>query len=100
MSDSNNKFDPKPIKSVLDDIIAQKPLKKGMQQIRICNAWGEIMGENIIHYTEDVRFSHNNLYVTLRSAPLKMELSYGLDSIVKRINDHLGGSFIQKIVLV
>ena len=100
MSDSNNKFDPKPIKSVLDDIIAQKPLKKGMQQIRICNAWGEIMGENIIQYTEDVRFSHNNLYVTLRSAPLKMELSYGLDSIVKRINDHLGGSFIQKIFLV
>ena len=100
MSDYKEKYDPKPIKSVLKDIIAQKPLKKGVQQIKICNAWGETMGDHILSYTDEVRFSHNTLYVTLRSAPLKMELSYGLDSLVKRINDHLGDEFVRKITLV
>ena len=100
MNDSNKKFEPKQIKSVLEDLIAQKPLKKGMQQIRVCNSWGEVIGENIAKYTDEVRYSHHNLYVKLHSAPLKMELSYGLDALVKRLNDHLGGEFIQKIVLV
>ena len=100
MSDSKEKYEPKPIKSVLKDIIAQKSLKKGVQQIKICNAWGEIMGDHILSYTDEVRFSQNILYVTLSSAPLKMELSYGLDSLVKRINDHLGDEFIHKITLV
>ena len=100
MSDSKEKYKPKSIKSILKDIIAQKPLKKGVQQIKICNAWGEIMGDHILSYTDDVRFSQSTLYVTLRSAPLKMELDYGLDSLVKRINDHLGDEFVHKITLV
>ena len=100
MSDSKEKYVPKIIKSILKDVIAQKPLKKGIQQIRICNAWGETMGNHILSYTDEVRFSHNTLYVTLRSAPLKIELSYRLDSLIKRINDHLGDEFIHKITLV
>ena len=100
MSDSKEKFEPKPIKSVLKEIIAQKPLKKGIRQIKICNAWGETMGDHILSYTDEVHFSHNTLYVTLHSAPLKMELSYGLDSLVKRINDHLGDELVRKITLI
>ena len=100
MSNPKKKYEPKPIKSVLKDIIDQKQLKKGVQKIRICNAWAETMGEHIANYTDEVRFSHNTLYVTLHSAPLKMELSYGLDELVKRINEHLEGDYVQKIALI
>ena len=100
MSNPKKQFEPKPIKSVLEELISQKPLKKGVEKVRICNAWSETMGEHISSYTEEVRYSHNTLYVTLRSAPLKMELSYGLDALVDRINNHLGGTFIQKITLI
>ena len=55
MSDFKDKYEPKPIKSVLKDIIAQKPLKRGVQQIRICNAWGETMGAHIESYTRVVQ---------------------------------------------
>lgn len=100
MSNPKDKYEPKPIKSVLQDIVAQQPLKKGVQQVRICNAWAETMGQYVQSYTDAVRFSHNTLYVTLSSAPLKMELSYGQDTLVKRINVHLGGDFIKKIRFV
>ena len=40
MSDFQKKFDPKPIKSVLQDIVGQKSLKKGVQNVRICNSIG------------------------------------------------------------
>lgn len=100
MSNSKNKFEAKTLKEVLKDIVAQKPLQKGVQNVRICNSWSEVMGENIKQYTDQVRFSHNTLYVQLRSAPLKMELSYELELIKQRLNTHLDGAFIQKIVLL
>ncbi|MEK9613875.1 MAG: DUF721 domain-containing protein [Flavobacteriaceae bacterium] len=99
MNKPKKDFEPKPIKSVLKDIVSQKSLKKGVENVRICNAWGEVMGENILCYTDEVYFSYRNLYVTIHSAPLKMELSHNLDSITKSLNDYLGKECIQKIVL-
>ena len=94
-----NKFKIKSIKDVLKEVITQKPLIKGVQNVRICNSWAEVMGENIQKYTEQVRFSHNILYVSLKSAPLKMELKFNIDVIKGRLNKHLGKEFIKKIVL-
>jgi hypothetical protein len=99
MSKSENNFYPKTIKDILKDIVSQKSLKKGVENVRICNAWGEVMGENIIQYTGDIHFAYNNLYVSLSSAPLKMELTYKLETIVKRLNSHLGSVVIKKIIL-
>lgn len=99
MNHSKNKFEAKSLKDVLKEVVDQKPLQKGVQKVRICNAWGEVMGKNILNYTDEVRFSYNILYVSIRSAPLKMELSYELETITKQINAHLGGDFIKKIVL-
>ena len=94
-----NKFKIKSIKDVLKEVITQKPLKKGVQNVRICNSWAEVMGENIHKYTTQVRFSHNILYVSLKSAPLKMELKFNIEVIKVRLNKHLGKEFIKKIVL-
>ena len=99
MTDSKNKFEARSLKEVLKEVVAQKPLKKGVQNVRICNSWSEVMGENIKQYTNQVRFSHNTLYVQLSSAPLKMELSYELELIKQRLNTHLKGAFIRKVVL-
>ena len=95
----DNKFKIKSIKDVLKEVITQKPLIKGVQNVRICNSWGEVMGENIQKYTTQVRFSHNILYVSLKSAPLKMELKFNIEVIKERLNNHLGKEFIKKIVL-
>jgi hypothetical protein len=94
-----NKFKIKSIRDILKEIITQKPLIKGVQNVRICNSWAEVMGENIHKYTAQVRFSHNILYVSLKSAPLKMELKFKIDDIKRRLNEHLGKEFIKKIIL-
>ncbi len=100
MNSEKSKDEPQSIKEVLRDFVAQKPLQKGVEKVRICNAWGEIMGEHIKKYTSETRFSYNILYVNLRSAPLKAELQYRLPEITVRLNEYLGGEFVNKIVLV
>lgn len=100
MSQKKKEFEPKPVKKVLHDILGQKQLKRGIESVRICNAWGDVMGKNIASYTDEVRYSKNTLYVRLRSAALKVELSYSLRELAKRMNTHLEGEFIEKIILI
>ena len=99
MKKSKKKIESKRLKEVLKDVISQKSLKKGIEKVRVCNSWEEVMGENIKKYTVQVRFSHSILYVNLRSAALKMELKYKLELIKDRLNLHLGEEIVKKVVL-
>ncbi|MEK9739839.1 MAG: DUF721 domain-containing protein [Flavobacteriaceae bacterium] len=100
MKKNNSHEDPQPLKDVLREFITQKPLLKGVEKVRICEAWGKVMGANVLKYTSETRYSYNILYVSLSSAPLKMELGYKLDEITTRINNYLGKEYIKKITLI
>ena len=87
------------LKQILDKVVNQKQLKRGMQNIRVCNSWEEVMGKNIFSYTDQVRYSNKILYVKIKSAPLKMELKFNLDLIKNKLNKHLEKSLIKKVVV-
>ena len=56
--ESKKKFETLALKQILKKVINQKQLKKGMQNIRVCNSWGEVMGKNIVIYTDQVKYSN------------------------------------------
>ncbi len=97
--ESKKKFQTLPLKQILDKVVNQKQLKRGVQNIRVCNSWEEVMGKNIDSYTDQVRYSNNILYVKIKSAPLKMELKFKLDFIKNKLNEHLEKSLIKKVVV-
>ena len=96
---SKKKFETLALKQILEKVVNQKQLKRGVQNIRICNSWEEVMGKNIVSYTDQVRYSNNILYVKIKSAPLKMELKFSLDLIKDKLNDHLEKSLIKKVII-
>ena len=96
---SKKKFETLALKQIIHDVINQKQLKRGVQNIRVCNSWGEVMGKNIVNYTEQVRYSNNVLYVKIKSAPLKMELKFNLDLIKGKLNEHLKKPLIKKVII-
>ena len=97
--ESKKKFETLALKEILDKVVNQKQLKRGMQNIRVCNSWEEVMGKNIFSYTDQVRYSNKILYVKIKSAPLKMELKFNLDLIKNKLNKHLEKSLIKKVVV-
>lgn len=97
--ESKKKFETLALKQILDKVVNQKQLKRGMQNIRVCNSWEEVMGKNIFSYTDQVRYSNKILYVKIKSAPLKMELKFNLDLIKNKLNTHLEKSLIKKVVV-
>jgi hypothetical protein len=57
------------------------------------------MGKTISTYTSQITVRKGVLYLTILSAPLKHELSYAKDKIRDLINEELGESYIQDVVI-
>ena len=99
MSKKKRSFEPQPINAVLQQITEQRNLAKGLNQLKIKQAWEETVGVNVSQYTQEISLRGKTLYIQLTSAPLREELSYGKEKILKHLNDTLGFEGIQKIVL-
>ena len=74
-------------------------LRSRLNQTKIQRIWENLMGNAIAKYTTDIKIRRNKLYLTIESAPLRQELSFGKEKIVKMINQELGEEFIQDVVI-
>ena len=75
MKNSNRNRDTKSLKNILKSFVSQNSLRKG------------------------IRFSRKTLFVGIKSAALGMELSYKADIIIEKMNTHLDGEYINKIII-
>ena len=99
MSQKKRSFEPKPIQDVLHQITEQRNLAKGLNELKVKQAWEATVGSNVMQFTQELSLRGKTLYIQLSSAPLREELSYGKEKILKHLNDALGFDGIQKIIL-
>ena len=84
---------------VLKQIIEVNKLQPGMDQIDVKDAWRSLMGNGVNTYTKNVVLKGSTLYVSLTSAVLREELSYGKQKIITMINEELRKEVVTAIVL-
>ncbi|MCB9297795.1 MAG: DUF721 domain-containing protein [Lewinellaceae bacterium] len=87
------------LKQALQAMIEHYRLRGKLNQSRIKSLWAQLMGPSIAGYTKEIRLSKNKLYITIESAPLRQELSYGREKIRKMLNEKLGGEYIEEVVI-
>ena len=87
------------IKYLLNHLLSEGKLSKGMQKIRVEEVWHALMGAGVSSYTESVILQNKTLIVKLKSAVLREELSYGKEKIIKMINEKMGSELITKLIL-
>lgn len=88
------------IQEAMQQFLKQSRLKYGIQAVQIEEVWAEIMGQTIAKYTDKLRLTGSTLFVTTSVAPLKNELLYQKDIIIKRVNEALGEKVIKDVVIV
>jgi len=88
-----------PIADVLQDMIQEYRLGPQLNESRVKSLWNELMGKTISTYTSNISVRKNVLYLTILSAPLKHELSFGKDKIRDLLNGELGEDFIKEVVI-
>lgn len=74
-------------------------LKGYMQALQIEDVWETIMGKTIAKYTDKIQIQNKTLYITTSMAPLKQELLYQRETILKRVNEVLGDNVVTNVVI-
>ena len=84
---------------VLKEMMNSKKLKPKLNQVKVKSLWETMMGPSINKYTRQLSLKRNKLYVSIDSAPLKQELSYGKEKIKKMLNEELGEEYIKEVII-
>lgn len=75
------------------------PLRNQMNKVRIQEVWKKVMGKTIAKYTRSLKVKNRKLIIATDIAPLKQELSYSKELIIKRINEALGENLIDEVII-
>ena len=67
--------------------------------MQIEELWVKIMGKTVARYTDKIRIHGQTLYIDTAIAPLRQELLYQKDAIIKRVNEALGETVIKEVVI-
>lgn len=57
------------------------------------------MGKTISRYTESIQLIDSKLIITTHVAPLKQELNYAKDKIIKLVNEMLGEVAVKEVII-
>lgn len=83
----------------LKDFMNKSRMKPRLNEVRIKENWEQIMGKTISRYTENVQLIDGKLLISTSVAPLKQELSYSKDKIIKLVNEMLGEPVVREVVI-
>jgi len=87
------------ISDVLKHFVEANKLQTGIDKINVEQAWKDIMGNGVNNYTQEVMLKGGTLYVSLTSAVLREELSYGKEKIIKMLNEELRKDVVTSLIL-
>ncbi|MBP1650913.1 MAG: hypothetical protein H6Q26_1070 [Bacteroidetes bacterium] len=83
----------------LRDFMDKSRMKPRLTEVRIRENWEQIMGKTISRYTESIQLIDGKLLISTSVAPLKQELSYSKDKIIKLVNEMLGEQVVREVVI-
>ncbi|MFB6457963.1 DUF721 domain-containing protein [Chitinophaga sp. Hz27] len=87
------------IGDALREFLNKSRMKPRLTEVRIQENWEEIMGKTIARYTSGIQLIDGKLIITTTVAPLKQELSYSKDKIIKLVNEKLGENVVKEVII-
>lgn len=83
---------------LLPMILRHEGLETPLQQKRLLDSWGQVVGKPIECYTENKFIKNQTLYVKLVSPALRADLQMSRSILVRRLNEYVGAQVITDIV--
>lgn len=95
MRGNNNRV----IGDIIRKLMKNPKLAGKLDELDALQAWEEIIGKQIGKYVADQKIYKGTLYVKLKSAVVRNELSYKKSEFISQINNRLGKKLLTNIVL-
>jgi len=87
------------MEDALKDFMSKSRLKPRLTEVRIQENWEQLMGRTISRYTENIQLMDGRLMISTTIAPLKQELTYSKDRIIKLVNEMLGEAAVREVII-
>lgn len=87
------------IGEVVKELLKEMRIDHKIKEIAIINSWSEVLGPNIARSTSKIFVKNRVLFVYLSSSVARNELLMLKSKIIKALNDKVGESVIDDIVL-
>lgn len=68
-----------------------------LKEMDVLQAWGEMMGIAVANRTKNIQIKNKTLFLTMDSAVMRDELSYGKTVIIERVNQKAGFEMINDV---
>lgn len=91
--------DPLRVDAIIRQAITVAGADESYERARASYLWGEVVGPTVNRYTVRRWIQHDELHVVIASAPLKNELSFSKERIVRHLNSLVGKDVISKLVI-
>ena len=95
MRGNNNRV----IGDIIRKLMKNPKLAGKLDELDALQAWEEIIGKQICKYVADQKIYKGTLYVKLKSAVVRNELSYTKSELISQINNRLAKKLLTNIVL-
>lgn len=88
------------LKQALDKLLETYKLKTKFDETSILNAWPEIMGPTIANRTTSLYIRNRKLFIKVESSVIKNELTLMRAQILERLNEYVGQTIVEEVVLL
>lgn len=85
------------LESLIQQFMRQQGLVTPLNEYRAVQAWPDIVGPAIARYTGQIFIRNSILYVQIRSAALRENLTHQRTLLAQRVNSQVGAQVIQEI---
>ena len=88
------------IGEMLQDFYKENPkIRQKVLEVRILQAWEEMLGPTIMRSTQHIFIKNHILHVSLNSSVLRNELILSRKRLLQKLNEQAGGEVIRDIVI-
>lgn len=91
---------PVPVGEVLNKLIFNLDIEKGILQGRAFILWNEVVGEVNARKTKPIKIDRGKLFVRTTNSTWRQELFYQKNEIVKKLNIRLRSDIIKDIIFL
>lgn len=85
------------LESLIQQFMRQQGLETPLNEYRAVQAWPDIVGPAIARYTGQIFIRNSILYVQIRSAALRENLTHQRTLLAQRVNSQVGAQVIHEI---
>jgi hypothetical protein len=87
------------ISEVIDQLLEQLHIRPKLKEAEAIRVWKEMMGKTVERHLENVTIHRRVMFVRLRSSIVRAELNMMRSAMVKAVNDRVGESVIDDMVI-